>query len=452
MNLEDIVDISDGDTMNQQQQQHPITIMPYAHDDKDNNNNVEETERNNNLFVWMNLIQTMIGTADTDVHILQQQPKGGEGYYNIHYGILSNSSLPSSSISSSSPLVGSVMVRTCSSNHNSNTTNHSNNGMILITSVSIQIGQPTHPLALNQGDIIISINDIQNNNNNNNNTSLLITIQSHLQRIIEENIPLQQLCISKGKIAYRLYIVINILQNHYITTTNSNLHPYSNLLDICLLSIVHALLDTKLPIYNKIDDTIMSEQVQQQQQQQQEQEQLLQVYQTLELPILPFSVTAIGTCYQSSSSSSSSSLNNTIHWSMVDPCCIYENNNNHNNMIEDINSTKTSFVQITIVFNVVTLTTKITTTSNNNPTTTTATSSSTENENQDDDDLEILSLQIVPYMNDTNTSASTTNTNNIMMTDTQNGISINELMNLIHISQQYVIQIHSNHHIRIHSR
>ena len=74
-------------------------------------------------------------------------------------------------------------------------------------------------------------------------------MQSKLQRILDENMDLEQLHIVEGKIAYRLVVTVTILFAESITS--------ATLFDVCLVAAVAALLDTKLPTHPIINDGVL---------------------------------------------------------------------------------------------------------------------------------------------------------------------------------------------------
>jgi len=90
----------------------------------------------------------------------------------------------------------------------------------VIAAVSYLVGQPVS--TLDQGDIIVILDN-------------RVSLQSYLQRLLEETLDLTQLSIVSGQAAFRLQVTVQIL--------NSD----GNLRDACLLACVAALLDTKLP-------------------------------------------------------------------------------------------------------------------------------------------------------------------------------------------------------------
>ena len=90
----------------------------------------------------------------------------------------------------------------------------------VIAAVSYLVGQPVS--TLDQGDIVVTLD---------NNVSL----QSYLQRLLEETLDLTQLSIVSGQAAFRLQLTVQVLNKD------------GNLRDACLLACIAALLDTKLP-------------------------------------------------------------------------------------------------------------------------------------------------------------------------------------------------------------
>jgi exosome complex RNA-binding protein Rrp42 (RNase PH superfamily) len=201
-----------------------------------------------NLTTWLNLIQMAVSHLDNpnesvvDAHWNQGRRPDGRSFsqsrpYQIQRGALTPS-LSAFHGNSSSDVVGSAMVRMgppCSYR------------TIVLASVTTQVGQPAMA-APKQGDVLVlvsSCNGVASSNNH-----MLQSLQSFLQRTLEENMDLEQLLLDEGKMAYRLIINISVLQDH---SSSLFMAP----LDVCLAAAVSALLDTKLPSQPLIKDGIV---------------------------------------------------------------------------------------------------------------------------------------------------------------------------------------------------
>jgi exosome complex RNA-binding protein Rrp42 (RNase PH superfamily) len=238
-----------------------ISMNPLSEHQQNNDdeNRIRKQQRQyQNLETWLQLIETAIQPLQQQNHVLlknatnitRQSPQ-----YTIQHGILSRNNS-----NNATDVVGSAMVKS-TSNYFTNAYNTSSTGSsvnttattgttstILIATVTVQVGQPSI-VAPKQGDITVTLS---NNNNGTIGTSAshaTQTIQSKIQRILDENIDLEQLHIIEGKIAYRLVVTITMLFVESMTSIT--------LFDACLLAATAALLDTKLPTHPIISDGIV---------------------------------------------------------------------------------------------------------------------------------------------------------------------------------------------------
>ena len=106
----------------------------------------------------------------------------------------------------------------------------------VIVGVSYAVGQPVG--GVNQGDVLVTVQDSRSNSSNNMNSSL----QLYLNRLLEETLDLEQLSIVPGTAAFRLLLTVQILNQD------------GNIRDACLLACVAALADTKLPTNTILQD------------------------------------------------------------------------------------------------------------------------------------------------------------------------------------------------------
>lgn len=127
---------------------------------------------------------------------------------------------------------------------------------LILTSISLQVGQPA-PVAPRQGDIMVGLEDGP------------ASLQSFLQRIMDETLELEQLCISEGKLAYRLVATISVLNDG------------GSLTSVSLVSLVAALCDTRLPLQPKIVDGVVHDDA-------------TVDTRPLNLPVVPFALSASG--------------------------------------------------------------------------------------------------------------------------------------------------------------
>ena len=227
--------------------------------DNDVGNKIRKQQQQyQNLETWLQLTETAIQPFQQQNQVLlknatniaRQSPQ-----YTIQHGILS-----SNSSNNATDVVGSAMVKstlncitddecnTYSTNSSVNTTavTTETTSTILIATVTLQVGQPSIVAPI-QGDVTVTLS---NNYNSTMGASHVIqTIQSKLQRILDENIDLEQLHIIEGKMAYRLVVTITILFVESLTSIT--------LFDACLLAATAALLDTKLPTHPNIHDGVL---------------------------------------------------------------------------------------------------------------------------------------------------------------------------------------------------
>ena len=220
-----------------------------------------------NLETWLQLIETAIqpfqplnqaAPINSKSDIYTRTPP----QYTIQHGILS------SNRNHPTEVVGSSMVKvvTTSPPTSSINTNISNNtsetpttttSTILIATVTLQVGQPSI-MTPKQGDIMVTLvqgstgstgSGSSSSNNSMTNAHGIHTIQSKLQRVLDENMDLEQLHVIEGKIAYRLVVTITILFVESITGLT--------LFDACLAAAIAALLDTKLPTRPLVHDGVL---------------------------------------------------------------------------------------------------------------------------------------------------------------------------------------------------
>lgn len=148
---------------------------------------------------------------------------------------------------------GSSLVR-CGSQRNATNNNKTTDtkqrtisNTIVTATVNLLAGQPA-TAAPNQGDLVVTVTNAGNSGIRNGNSTAalnLSSVQSFLQRIVEENLELEQLILIEGKLAYRLAITVAILDDG------------GSLLDVCLAAAMAALLDTRLPVQPIIENGVL---------------------------------------------------------------------------------------------------------------------------------------------------------------------------------------------------
>lgn len=232
---------------------HHIPEPQNGDNDDDGNKLRKQQQQYQNLDTWLQLIETAIQPFQQQNQMLLKNITNCTRYspqYIVQSGILS-----SNDKNYSTDVVGSAMVKTTSiptnlSVVNTATTTETTTSTILIATVTLQVGQPSI-VAPKQGDITVTLN--YNNNNNSiigvSASHSIQVIQSKIQRILDENIDLEQLHIIEGKLAYRLVVTITILFVEVITSIT--------LFDACLLAASAALLNTKLHTHPIINDGIL---------------------------------------------------------------------------------------------------------------------------------------------------------------------------------------------------
>jgi exosome complex RNA-binding protein Rrp42 (RNase PH superfamily) len=104
-------------------------------------------------------------------------------------------------------------------------------------------------IAPKQGDIVVTVVNNTAMGTNNSTSHLIQTIQSKLQRVLEENMDLEQLSIIERKIAYRLVVTVTILFVESIASIT--------LFDACLVAAIAALIDTRIPTQPIINDGVL---------------------------------------------------------------------------------------------------------------------------------------------------------------------------------------------------
>jgi exosome complex RNA-binding protein Rrp42 (RNase PH superfamily) len=149
---------------------------------------------------------------------------------------------------------------------------------MVMAAVTVQVGQPS-ALAPNQGDVVVTVTNAgpSSSNNSRPGSSGTTVVQSFVQRILEENLDLVQLCLQEGQLAYRLRVTVSILQDQNGGGSGGSA------MDACLAAAVAALLDTQLPnaVMNPLDNESRSQNDTQQRQRRR-----------LHMPIVPCSLTA----------------------------------------------------------------------------------------------------------------------------------------------------------------
>jgi exosome complex RNA-binding protein Rrp42 (RNase PH superfamily) len=225
----------------------------------------QQQQEGKDLTTWLNLIQIAIAPLDhpptTMVDAYWKKGTRPDGrmlaearQYTIQHGALPSSTEfhPSNSISNA--VVGSALVRVTSSsaadipsNSGDRSSSSISSGTVLLASVTVQVGQPSVS-APKQGDVVVSVASCSSVVASNN--QCLQSLQSFLQRILEESLDLEQLIIMEGKAAYRLVVTISLIQDDSAASSVT-------LLDVCLAAAVAALLDTKLPVQPVVDEGLV---------------------------------------------------------------------------------------------------------------------------------------------------------------------------------------------------
>jgi exosome complex RNA-binding protein Rrp42 (RNase PH superfamily) len=222
----------------------------------------QQQQQAQNLETWLQLIETAIqpfqppnqkAPINSKSDIYTRTPP----QYTIQHGILSSkSNHPTEVVGSSMVKVVTTSPRNTSNNITETTT--TTTSTILIATVTLQVGQPSI-MTPKQGDIMVTLvqgstgsgssSSSSSSNNSMTNAHGIHTIQSKLQRVLDENMDLEQLHVIEGKIAYRLVVTITILFVESITGLT--------LFDACLVAAIAALLDTKLPTRPLIHDGVL---------------------------------------------------------------------------------------------------------------------------------------------------------------------------------------------------
>jgi exosome complex RNA-binding protein Rrp42 (RNase PH superfamily) len=234
-----------------QQQEQEVQDEP-SHD--------EILEQSHQFESWLHLVQTAIrpmhdvSTTIVDTYWKNHglRPDGRTALKDVRQYKIQHGIMPSSN---TSEVVGSSMVRQSVDNHHTNQdttiTTTSTTTAIVFAIVTVQVGQP-NVVAPMQGDIMVSVRDQSTTRSSSSSSSSnhsILGLQSFLQRILEENIDLEQLTIAEGKLAYRLMINVSIVHTESIVSMT--------LIDICLTAAVAALVDTRLPVYPIIEDGLV---------------------------------------------------------------------------------------------------------------------------------------------------------------------------------------------------
>lgn len=158
-------------------------------------------------------------------------------------------------------------------------------------------------------------------------SSIVLQYQSYLQRILEENVDLEQLVIVEGKAAYRLNVHVQIL----LQAGNSG--NGGNVFDACVMAVTAALLDTHIPAWsssslvsnsnvantNTNTNTGGGEIVAQKASHQKDS--VPNTKKKLQMNIIPISLTAIGVLVDADENDANNNNNNNPHpfvW-IVDP-------------------------------------------------------------------------------------------------------------------------------------
>ena len=249
----------DESTTNTNHDTATTLINPHDIANQDEVNNIRKEpplqQQCQNLETWLQLIETAIqpfqplneALLSADSIRTRQPPQ-----YTIQHGILPSQKNDPSGV------VGSSMVKTITNSRTNEdiiaalpsdaaaTSGITSN--ILIASVTLLAGQPSIS-APKQGDIIVTLTHNNTSATGSSTSHSLLTMQSKLQRILDENMDLEQLHIVEGKIAYRLVVTVTILFAESITS--------ATLFDVCLVAAVAALLDTKLPTHPIINDGVL---------------------------------------------------------------------------------------------------------------------------------------------------------------------------------------------------
>lgn len=154
-------------------------------------------------------------------------------------------------------------------------------GTVVLASVTLQVGQPA-AAAPKQGDVVVTVSGSTNQQQQQ-------QLQSFLQRVLEENVDLEQLVVVEGRVAYRLAVSVQVLDES------------GNVVDACVAAATTALLDTQLPVNPEVttDGIVHFAETDE--------------YKALLMPIVPCSLTAAGAFFSTESNS-----NARHHW-IVDP-------------------------------------------------------------------------------------------------------------------------------------
>ena len=115
------------------------------------------------------------------------------------------------------------------------------NEALVWATVTLQVGQPS-AAAPKQGDVVVSVVSLCGSstpsNSSYSSSNNVPRLQSFLQRIVEENVDLEQLVIQEGRLAYRLAVTVTLLaEASWCITT-----------DASVAAVTAALLDTRLPV------------------------------------------------------------------------------------------------------------------------------------------------------------------------------------------------------------
>jgi len=176
------------------------------------------------LSSWLELTQTAIQQLDPQFAVVQAFWK---------QGVRSDGRLFSQAL----PVVVEHAVLTCAAG---SARVRVGSDCLVLAATTLQVGQPA-AAAPNQGDVVITVVSARSSSIN------IPKLQSFLQRIVEENIDLEQLILQEGKLAYRLAMTVTILSESSTCITT----------DACVTAISAALLDTRLPAQPIIRDGVV---------------------------------------------------------------------------------------------------------------------------------------------------------------------------------------------------
>jgi exosome complex RNA-binding protein Rrp42 (RNase PH superfamily) len=215
--------------MNQDNNNNNIHEVQAPNDDANNDHDDDTTATPSEYFsAWLDL--TRIATEQLDgistIRTFWNQKTRPDGRFwtqtrpvSIQHGILTTAA-------------GSALVQIPSS---------ITSKVVVLASVTLQVGQPS-TVAPNQGDVLVTITSsetictsLSSSSSSSSSSSILLQYQSFLQRLLEENLDLEQLLIVPGKAAFRLNIHVQLLQQA------------GNVLDACVVAIAAAVLDTQIP-------------------------------------------------------------------------------------------------------------------------------------------------------------------------------------------------------------